>query len=107
MLLSAIEKQLAWAAAMSSSGLVPGSSSNRVLYEYFPEITPEAPPKLPDPFRRSPCHSAAALRVAIVSLRPQDWCLPAAYPWPGRRRHRSRRRAPGGTVGPPAPLGET
>ncbi len=32
---SAIEKHAACAAAISSSGFVPGASSNRVLKEYF------------------------------------------------------------------------
>src|ERR1051326_2853477 len=37
---SAIEKQPAWAAPISSSGFVPGSSSKRVPKEYWPSKAP-------------------------------------------------------------------
>ena len=62
---SAIEKQLACAAAISSSGLVPGSSSKRVPNEYAPSMTPEALLNVPLPPARSPFHSAVAVLIAI------------------------------------------
>src|SRR3954468_8122673 len=69
---SAIEKQPAWAAAMSSSGLVPAPSSKRELNEYCPSNAP--PPKriVPLPLGRSPSHRASALRTGIrqTSLNP-------------------------------------
>src|SRR5580693_5747411 len=45
---SAIEKHAAWAAAISSSGFVPGASSNRVVKEYLVfERTPLAEDTVP------------------------------------------------------------
>src|SRR5258707_13239834 len=57
-------KQPAWAAAITSSGLVPLSFSNRVLNEYgVSTSTPESLERLPLPARPVPCHTALALRI--------------------------------------------
>src|SRR5205807_3541853 len=71
---NAIEKQPAWAAAMSSSGLVPAPSSKRELNEYWPSNAP--PPKriVPLPLGRSPSHRASALRTGMRSP-PQPVCI--------------------------------
>src|SRR3954468_19157480 len=65
MLLSAIEKQAACAAAMSSSGFVPSPSSKREANEYWPWKTPSPTVTSPAPPCRSPRHSALPFRVAI------------------------------------------
>jgi len=60
---SAIEKQPAWAAAISSSGLVPLPFSKRVLNEYcVPESTPLSVETVPLPSLRPPSQWADALR---------------------------------------------
>jgi hypothetical protein len=57
-------KQPACAAAMSSSGLVPFSFSNRVLKEYgVSASTPESVERLPLPARPVPRQTAFALRI--------------------------------------------
>src|SRR5688572_6085773 len=59
---SAIEKQPACAAAISSSGLVPLPSSNRVLNEYWVLArTPLSDEIVPLPSFKPPFHSADAL----------------------------------------------
>src|SRR5260370_16634580 len=64
----AIEKQAACAAAISSSGFVPGASSNRVLKEYFVfERIPLADETVPCPSLRPPFHTALALRCMPIS----------------------------------------
>src|SRR6266481_5273034 len=69
---SAIEKHAACAAAISSSGFVPGASSNRVLKEYFVfERMPLADETVPCPSLRPPFHTALALRC-MVSSSTQD-----------------------------------
>src|SRR5690606_14523305 len=62
---SAIEKHPAWAAASSSSGLVPEPSSNREVAEKGPSQF--AIFIVPDPFGRSPSHRASALRTGMLS----------------------------------------
>src|SRR6185312_13628728 len=65
---SAIEKQPACAGAISSSGLVPFSFSNRVLNEYRPSKAPLPSFMVPDPSVSEPSQSASALRSTIGSL---------------------------------------
>src|SRR5438552_15747365 len=61
-------KQLAWAAAMSSSGFAPGVPSKRVLKLYgVPLIAPLATANVPLPSLRLPSHMALALRFMIGS----------------------------------------
>src|SRR6516165_12482985 len=58
---SAIEKHAACAAAINSSGLVPGASSNRVLKEYCVLFsTPPGAEMLPFPSFKLPFHTALA-----------------------------------------------
>src|SRR5258707_1127666 len=60
---TAMVKQPAWAAAISSSGFVPMPDSNRVANEYGVALsTPLWVVSAPLPFFRSPCHSADAVR---------------------------------------------
>src|SRR5215211_951021 len=62
-------KQLACAAAISSSGLVPFSFSNLVLKEYgVSASTPESVERVPLPARPVPRQTAFALRIIYVSL---------------------------------------
>src|SRR3954467_1165114 len=69
MLLNAIAKQAAWAAAISSSGLVPSPSSKRDLKLYSPMKTPSPTVRSPLPLCRSPHQIALPLRGdAMVSL---------------------------------------
>src|SRR6266446_5129741 len=61
---NAIVKHPACAAAISSSGLVPFSLSNRVLNEYgVSASTPESDDRLPFPPRPVPYQTALALRI--------------------------------------------
>ncbi|PAV74863.1 hypothetical protein WR25_01079 [Diploscapter pachys] len=63
---SAIVKQPAWAAAISSSGLVPGPSSNRVLKPYWASVSrPDWVEIWPLPSLPRPSYRADALRVVI------------------------------------------
>src|ERR1700752_2497962 len=63
---SAIVKQPAWAAPISSSGLVADCpSSNRDLNEYGPSKAPLTNFSRPLPSARLPFHSASAFRVGI------------------------------------------
>src|SRR5690348_10834476 len=65
---SAIVKQPAWAAAISSSGFVPFPFSNLVLNEYCDcASTPLSVDTVPFPVFRSPCHCAEALRFISSS----------------------------------------
>src|SRR5215831_5938754 len=65
---SAIEKQPACAAAMSSSGLVPGAFSNRVEKEYWVSCsTPPGAEIVPLPSFRPPFQTALALRCITCS----------------------------------------
>src|SRR3984893_18543220 len=60
---SAIEKQRGWAAAISSSGLVPLPSAKRLVNEYWvSESTPLSVEIVPLPSLRLPFQSADALR---------------------------------------------
>src|SRR5215813_8752793 len=63
---SAIEKQPASAAAMSSSGLVPFPSSKRDEKEYGPSNAPLPSFIVPLPCFRVPSHTADPVRVAIA-----------------------------------------
>src|SRR5690606_31586541 len=67
---SAIEKQPACAAAISSSGFVPGASSKRDPNEYRPSYAPLAIRIVPFPSLNVPDHSAVADRTGI---RPSLW----------------------------------
>ena len=62
----AIEKQPAWAAAMSSSGFVPVPSSKRDGKEYAPWKAPLPRAIVPLPSWSVPSHCAFAVRVAIL-----------------------------------------
>ena len=62
---SAIEKQPACAAPISSSGFVPGPSSMRDLNEYLPSNAPDPSAIVPLPSPSDPFHSACALRVGM------------------------------------------
>src|SRR5579872_6984683 len=77
---SAMEKQPACAAAISSSGLVPGWSPKRVPNENgVLENTPLPEETAPEPSFKLPFHSALALRCIPLSS-PQDTrykCKPA------------------------------
>src|SRR6266852_4139813 len=65
---SAIEKQAACAAAMSSSGLVPGLFSKRVVNEYgVLDSTPLVAETAPVPSLSPPFHTALALRCIRLS----------------------------------------
>src|SRR5580704_7746022 len=65
----AIVKHPAWAAARSSSGLVPTPFSNRVLKEYCVCLrTPLSVEMEPLPFFKPPCHTADALRCMMPLL---------------------------------------
>src|SRR5918995_3874662 len=63
---SAIEKQPAWAAAISSSGLVPFPCSKRVVKEYWvSDRTPLSVEMAPLPSLRPPFQTADALRFMV------------------------------------------
>src|SRR5436309_13354803 len=63
---SAMVKQPAWAAPISSSGLVADwPSSNRDLNEYAPSKAPLPTLSRPLPSARLPFHSASAVRVGM------------------------------------------
>src|SRR5439155_26796971 len=62
----AIEKQPAWAAPMSSSGLVPLPSSKREANEYWPSNAPEPKRIVPLPSWRLPSHWASAVRLGMA-----------------------------------------
>src|SRR5438309_10887549 len=65
---SAMEKQPACAAAINSSGFVPGWSPNRVPNENgVLENTPLLEETAPEPSFKLPCHSALALRCIPFS----------------------------------------
>src|SRR5439155_282265 len=63
---SAMEKQPAWAAAMSSSGLVPVPLSKRDANEYCPSKAPPPNRIVPFPDGRSPSHCASEVRTGIL-----------------------------------------
>src|SRR5262245_14235259 len=65
---NAIEKHPAWAAPISSSGLVPGAPSKRVRNEYAPLNAPLPSFIVPLPSFRLPSQTASAVLVAM-------WCL--------------------------------
>ena len=65
---SAIEKQPACAAPISSSGFVPGPSSKRERNENWPSKAPEPSAIVPAPLCRSPLHFADAVRTAMAVL---------------------------------------
>src|SRR6185369_13086636 len=66
---SAMEKQLACAAAISSSGLVPGALSNRCAKLYgVSRSTPLSVERVPLPSFRPPCQTADPLRCMMISL---------------------------------------
>src|SRR6478672_1041537 len=91
MLLRAIEKPAAWAAPINSSGLVPGSSSKRLLNEYVPSNSPLATDTVPEPLFRSPRHSAVPSRVAIA---PPHQIVVPVRPDPNPQTQRSLYSAP-------------
>jgi hypothetical protein len=63
-----MEKHAACAAAISSSGFVPGAFSNRVVKEYGVfERTPLADETDPLPSLRPPFHTALAFRCIAIS----------------------------------------
>src|SRR5947208_3325514 len=65
----AMVKHPAWAAASSSSGLVPTPFSKRVLKEYWVCLrTPLSVEMDPLPLLRSPCQTALALRCIVLLL---------------------------------------
>src|SRR6266516_3872101 len=66
---SAIEKKPAWAAAINSSGFVPGWLSKRVLNEYgVRERRPLSVETVPLPSLSPPCHVADAVRFIVSFL---------------------------------------
>src|SRR5258708_15146161 len=77
---SAIEKQPACAAAISSSGLVPLPSAKRLVNEYWvSDSTPLSVEIVPLPSLRLPLHSADALRfMADLPLRSLRWLRPVS-----------------------------
>src|SRR5437879_11495632 len=73
---SAIVKHPAWAAPISSSGLVAAwPSSNRDLNEYGPSRAPLPTLSRPLPSARLPFHSASAFRVGMAPLFTWDGSL--------------------------------
>src|ERR1043165_4387020 len=63
---NAIEKQPAWAAAMSSSGFVPTPFSKRVLKDYCVSLSvPLSVEMVPLPSFKPPCQTADALRFIV------------------------------------------
>src|SRR5262249_1961837 len=65
---TAIQKQAAGAAAINSSGFVPGEFSNRVVNEYGVfESTPPGAEMVPFPFLSPPFHTALAF-LCIVDV---------------------------------------
>src|SRR6266542_1666448 len=62
----AIEKHPAWAAAISSSGLVPVPSSNRDEKEYWPSKAPPPRRMFPLPSFRPPSQRAFAVRAGMA-----------------------------------------
>jgi hypothetical protein len=65
---SAIEKHAACAAAINSSGFVPGVFSNRVVNEYGVfESTPLVDETVPFPSLRPPFQTALAFRCMPIS----------------------------------------
>src|SRR6202167_5256654 len=95
---SAIEKQAAWAAAINSSGFVPGPFSNRDVKEYCVSFsTPPGAEIDPFPSFSPPFHTALALRsiafsyhdneiksLNIVERRSHICQKPLSYPVPRR-----------------------
>src|SRR6266702_4721940 len=70
---NAIEKHPACAAAINSSGFVPGAFSNRVVNEYGVfESTPLADDTVPFPSFSPPFHTALALRCIPISSTQDD-----------------------------------
>src|SRR5215471_3625326 len=68
---SAIEKHAACAAAINSSGLVPGAFSNRVVNEYgVLDSTPLVADTIPLPSLRPPFHTALAFLCIVLSSMP-------------------------------------
>src|SRR5712692_8756269 len=73
---SAMEKQAACAAAISSSGLVPGAFSKRVVNEYgVLASTPLVAETVPLPSLSPPFHTALALRCIRLSSIYEIGCL--------------------------------
>src|SRR5580698_8660643 len=65
---SAIEKHAAFAAAINSSGFVPGPFSNREVNEYCVSFnTPPGAEIVPLPSFNPPFHTALALRSIVIS----------------------------------------
>src|SRR5437867_7500292 len=64
----AMEKHPAWAAPMSSSGLVPVPSSKRDVNEYAPSKAPLPSFIFPFPSRKLPSQTALAVRAGIMFL---------------------------------------
>src|ERR1700722_408188 len=70
---SAIEKQAACAAAINSSGFVPGQFSNREVNEYCVSFsTPPGAEIVPLPSFSPPFHTALALRSIAFSSHDQE-----------------------------------
>src|SRR5262245_56926133 len=69
---SAMEKQLACAVAISSSGLVPGALSKRCAKLYgVSRSTPLSVESVPLPSFRPPCQTAEPLRFIVAT--PFEW----------------------------------
>src|SRR2546425_7377360 len=75
-LANAMEKQPACAAPISSSGLVPGPSSIRLLKEYDPSKAPLPSRIVPDPSCSDLCHLASAVRTGISGHLSCECCRP-------------------------------
>src|SRR5215831_14014054 len=72
---SAIEKHAAWAAAINSSGFVPGASSNLVRKEYCVLLsTPPGAEMLPLPSFKLPFQTALAFLCMILPQSYDDVC---------------------------------
>ena len=71
---NAMAKQPAWAAAISSSGLVPEPSSKRELNEYGPLNAPLPSSTVPLPSTIGPSQTAVALRVGMNQPPPKWIC---------------------------------
>src|SRR5215469_4289493 len=70
---SAIEKHAACAAAISSSGLVPGAFSNRVVKEYGVfDKTPPGAEIVPLPSFKPPFHTALAFLCIVIPHKDLD-----------------------------------
>src|SRR5256885_5616922 len=98
MLASAIEKQDAWAAPMSCSGLDPGPSSKRDLY-VTPPLMPWPAVNAPDPVGMSPLQFACAFETGMCPPESSSVSVRLKHP-PTGHSPRLRQACPRGAISP-------